>query len=66
MHPSFRFMGSDGNKQAGGWVTPGCSGNRNLQLGIPVQVVIKTGKITLMNYLVKPLFDRKAISGRER
>jgi HlyD family type I secretion membrane fusion protein len=41
-------------------------GNRNLQPGMPVQVVIKTGERTLMNYLVKPLFDRIAISFKER
>ena len=32
---------------------------------MPVQVVIKTGERTLMNYLVKPLFDRMAVSGKE-
>ena len=41
-------------------------GNRNLQPGMPVQVVIKTGERTLMNYLVKPLFDRLAVSFKER
>lgn len=41
-------------------------GNRNLQPGMPVQVVIKTGERTLMNYLVKPLFDRISISFKER
>ena len=41
-------------------------GNRNLQPGMPVQVVIKTGERTLMNYLVKPLFDRIAVSFKER
>ena len=41
-------------------------GNRNLQPGMPVQVVIKTGERTLMTYLVKPLFDRIAVSFKER
>lgn len=41
-------------------------GNRNLQPGMPVQVVIKTGERTLMNYLIKPLFDRIAVSFKER
>lgn len=41
-------------------------GSHNLQPGMPVQVVIKTGERTLMNYLVKPLFDRIAISFKER
>jgi HlyD family type I secretion membrane fusion protein len=41
-------------------------GDRNLQPGMPVQVVIKTGERTLMNYLVKPLFDRIAVSFKER
>ncbi len=41
-------------------------GNRNLEPGMPAQVVIKTGKRTLMGYLVKPLFDRIAVSFKER
>jgi len=41
-------------------------GNRNLQPGMPAQVVIKTGERTLMDYLVKPLFDRISISFKER
>ena len=41
-------------------------GNRHLQPGMPVQVVIKTGERTLMNYLVKPLFDRIAVSFKEQ
>jgi HlyD family type I secretion membrane fusion protein len=41
-------------------------GNRNLQPGMPAQVLIRTGERTLMNYLVKPLFDRIAISLTER
>ncbi|WP_367359646.1 HlyD family type I secretion periplasmic adaptor subunit [Syntrophus sp. (in: bacteria)] len=41
-------------------------GTRDLQPGMPVQVVIKTGERTLMNYLVKPLFDRISVSLKER
>jgi multidrug efflux pump subunit AcrA (membrane-fusion protein) len=41
-------------------------GDRELQPGMPVQVVIKTGERTLMAYLVKPLFDRIAITFKER
>jgi len=41
-------------------------GNRNLQPGMPVQVVIKTGEKTLMQYLIKPLFDRIAVSFKEK
>ena len=41
-------------------------GNHNLQPGMPVQVVIKTGERTLMDYLVKPLFDRISVSFKER
>jgi HlyD family type I secretion membrane fusion protein len=41
-------------------------GDRNLQPGMPVQVVIKTGERTLMDYLVKPLFDRISVSFKER
>jgi len=41
-------------------------GNRHLQPGMPAQVVIKTGERTLMNYLVKPLFDRITVSFKER
>lgn len=41
-------------------------GNRNLQPGMPVQVVIKTGERTFMNYLLKPLSDRIAISFKEK
>jgi len=41
-------------------------GNRNLLPGMPAQVVIKTGERTLMDYLVKPLFDRISISFKER
>ncbi len=41
-------------------------GDRHLQPGMPVQVVIKTGERTLINYLVKPLFDRIAISFKEQ
>lgn len=41
-------------------------GNRNLQPGMPVQVVIKTGERTLMNYLLKPFSDRIAISFKEK
>jgi len=41
-------------------------GNRNLQPGMPVQVVIKTWERTLMQYLIKPLFDRIAVSFKEK
>lgn len=41
-------------------------GSHNLQPGMPVQVVIKTGERTLIDYLVKPLFDRISVSFKER
>ena len=41
-------------------------GNRHLQPGMPVQVIIKKGERTLMDYLIKPLFDRLAISFKEK
>lgn len=41
-------------------------GNRHLQPGMPVQVIIKMGQRTLMDYLIKPLFDRIAISFKEK
>ncbi len=41
-------------------------GDRKLQPGMPVQVVIKTGERTLMEYLVKPLVDRVSVSLKER
>lgn len=41
-------------------------GDRHLQPGMPVHVVIKTGERTLINYLIKPLFDRIAVSFKER
>jgi len=41
-------------------------GNRHLQPGMPVQVIIKMGQRTLMEYLIKPLFDRLAISFKEK
>jgi len=41
-------------------------GNRHLQPGMPVQVIVKMGQRTLMDYLIKPLFDRLAISFKER
>lgn len=41
-------------------------GDRRLQPGMPVQVIIKMGERTLMQYLIKPLFDRLAISFKEK
>ena len=41
-------------------------GNRHLQPGMPVQVIVKLGERTLMEYLIKPLFDRLAISFKEK
>lgn len=41
-------------------------GNRRLQPGMPVGVVVITGERTLMDYLIKPLFDRIAVSFKER
>ena len=39
--------------------------NRNLQSGMPVQVVIKTGERSLMKYLVHPFLKRFALSLKE-
>lgn len=36
-----------------------------LRAGIPVDVVIKTGSRTFMSYLIRPLFDRVALSMKE-
>lgn len=41
-------------------------GSQTLQPGMPVQVIIKTGERTLMQYLIKPLFDRIAVSFKEK
>ncbi len=36
-----------------------------LQPGMPVEVILKTGKRTMISYLLKPLLDRLAISFKE-
>ena len=41
-------------------------GDRQLQPGMPVQAVVNVGQRTLMDYLIKPLFDRIAVSLQER
>lgn len=41
-------------------------GANQIQPGMPVEVIMKTGSRTLMNYLLKPLVDRFAISLKER
>jgi HlyD family type I secretion membrane fusion protein len=41
-------------------------GDQHLEPGMPAQVVIKTGARTMMNYLVKPFFDRVSVSLKER
>jgi HlyD family type I secretion membrane fusion protein len=41
-------------------------GDRQLQPGMPVQAVIKVSQRTLMDYLIKPLVDRIAVSFQER
>jgi type I secretion membrane fusion protein, HlyD family len=41
-------------------------GSNQIQPGMPVEAIMKTGSRTLMNYLLKPLVDRFAISLRER
>jgi len=40
-------------------------GNRDLQAGMPVQVVIKTGERSLMTYLLHPLVKRISVSMKE-
>ncbi|NTW63363.1 MAG: HlyD family efflux transporter periplasmic adaptor subunit [Chlorobiaceae bacterium] len=40
-------------------------GNRQMQPGMPVQVVIKTGERSLLTYLVDPLLKRIAVSMKE-
>jgi multidrug efflux pump subunit AcrA (membrane-fusion protein) len=37
-----------------------------IQVGMPAQVIIKTGTRTFFDYLVKPLVDRAVISFKER
>jgi len=40
-------------------------GHRNMQPGMPVQAVIKTGERSLLTYLLNPLYKRIAISMKE-
>jgi protease secretion system membrane fusion protein len=40
-------------------------GKREMQPGMPAQVIVKTGERSLLNYLVNPLFKRIAISMKE-
>jgi protease secretion system membrane fusion protein len=40
-------------------------GDRNLQAGMPVEVIIKTGSRTMLNYLISPLTKRVAASLKE-
>ena len=40
-------------------------GSNQIQPGMPVEVVVKTGERTFMNYLFKPLADRFARSFKE-
>ena len=40
-------------------------GKRQMQPGMPVQVVIKTGERSLLTYLVDPLFKRITVSMKE-
>jgi protease secretion system membrane fusion protein len=40
-------------------------GKRQMQPGMPVQVVIKTGERSLLIYLVDPLFKRITVSMKE-
>lgn len=40
-------------------------GNRQLQAGMPAEVVIKTGERTVLTYLLHPLFKRMAASMKE-
>jgi membrane fusion protein, protease secretion system len=40
-------------------------GNRQLQAGMPVEVVIKTGERSVLTYLLHPLLKRMAASMKE-
>ncbi|MCX7169732.1 MAG: HlyD family efflux transporter periplasmic adaptor subunit, partial [Proteobacteria bacterium] len=40
-------------------------GNRQMQAGMPAEVVIKTGERTVLTYLLHPLFKRMAASMKE-
>jgi protease secretion system membrane fusion protein len=40
-------------------------GENQVQAGMPVEVVIKTGERTFMSYLLKPLSDRFARSFKD-
>lgn len=40
-------------------------GNQRIQPGMPVDIIIKTGERTMMDYLLKPLTDRVARSMKE-
>jgi protease secretion system membrane fusion protein len=37
----------------------------NVRAGMPVEVFVKTGERTMLNYLIKPLFDRSHSALRE-
>jgi protease secretion system membrane fusion protein len=41
-------------------------GSRKMQPGMPVEIVIKTGSRTLLQYLVSPLLKRIAASMKEQ
>ena len=40
-------------------------GKRQMQPGMPVQVIIKTGERSLLTYLIDPLFKRVTVSMKE-
>ncbi len=40
-------------------------GESKIQAGMPVDVIVKTGERTFMSYLLKPIFDRLAISFKD-
>ena len=41
-------------------------GNRQLQPGMPVEVIIKTGERSLLTYLLHPLLKRVSASMKEQ
>jgi protease secretion system membrane fusion protein len=41
-------------------------GNRQLQPGMPVEVIIKTGERSLLTYLLHPLLKRLSASMKEQ
>lgn len=69
-----RFTNQNANNPSEGYFTARVNlnadamakiGHQELKAGMPVDVIIKTGSRTFMSYLLKPFFDRAALSLKE-